>query len=409
MLSHNKRVSQCGKFVSVLALALAGCSTASRQSPMDVTVVSDSQVVIAEPQPMVLPTAPPVSVPVNAAPAAVLHPSPSILARPAAAPNHFTETWVSLDRWSRYYGFAPPRRISADAFPLFTMNTTNGVMSVKVGSQLAYWDGLEYHLGFAPQIINGQPYVHTLDIQKNFEPLVNRPMDSARSNFVLVIDPGHGGLDTGTKSVLNGHVEKEYTLDWARRLQALLITNGWTVALTRSNDTMVTLSNRVAFAEQRKADLFLSLHFNSSSPDREPAGLETYCLTPTGMPSNLTRGFYDDAGHVFPNNAFDSQNLQYAMRLHRALLKVNGNADRGVLRARFLTVLQGQNRPAVLVEGGYLSNPKEAREIADPNYRQKLAEAVARALLEGWGVNPILADHSAPASTAAATVDGKVN
>ncbi|HEX4644822.1 MAG TPA: N-acetylmuramoyl-L-alanine amidase, partial [Verrucomicrobiae bacterium] len=174
------------------------------------------------------------------------------------------------------------------------------------------------------------------------------------------------------------------------------------------NDTMVTLSNRVAFAEQRKADLFLSLHFNSSSPDREPAGLETYCLTPAGMPSNLTRGFYDDAGHVFPNNAFDAQNLQYAMRLHRALLKVNGNADRGILRARFLSVLQGQNRPAVLVEGGYLSNPREARQIADPNYRQKLAEAVAHALLESSGTNLNLADHSAPSSAAAGS-DGKVN
>jgi N-acetylmuramoyl-L-alanine amidase len=375
---------------------------------MDVTVLPDSQVVVAEPQPVALPTVPLASIPVNAAPVTVVHPPPPAKAHPAVAANHFTETWVSLERWSRHYGFGRPKRISEDAFPVFTVDTTNGVMSVKTGSQLAYWDGLEYHLGFAPQIINGQPYVHTLDIQKNFEPLVSRPMDSTKSNIVLVIDPGHGGMDTGTKSVLNGHYEKEYALDWARRLQALLITNGWTVALTRSNDTMVTLSNRVAFAEHRKADLFLSLHFNSSSPDREPAGLETYCLTPAGMPSNLTRGFADEAAHVFPNNAFDAQNLQYALRLHRALLKVNGNLDRGICRARFLTVLQGQNRPAVLVEGGYLSNPNEAREIADPNYRQKLAEAVANALLETWGTNANLAGHSAPASAAAGS-DGKVN
>ena len=103
----------------------------------------------------------------------------------------------------------------------------------------------------------------------------------------------------------------------------------------------------------------------------------------------LTRGllgcyvyFEDDATRAFLNNAYDTQNLQYAVRLHRALLQVNGNVDRGVRRARFLTVLRGQNRPAVLLEGGYLSNPREARLIADPAYRQKLAEAVAKALTE---------------------------
>ena len=100
-----------------------------------------------------------------------------------------------------------------------------------------------------------------------------------------------------------------------------------------------------------------------------------------GMPSSLRRGFEDDSTHAFPNNSHDTQNLEHAVRLHRALLKVNSGADRGVRRARFLGVLRGQNRPAVLIEGGYLSNPSEARLIANPAYRQKLAEAVAKALL----------------------------
>jgi N-acetylmuramoyl-L-alanine amidase len=98
------------------------------------------------------------------------------------------------------------------------------------------------------------------------------------------------------------------------------------------------------------------------------------------MSSSLIRDFEDDTTLIFPNNAFDTQNLQYAVRLHRALLEVRGNADRGVRRARFMGVLRGQNRPAVLLEGGYLSNPAEARRIMDPEFRQKLAEAVASAL-----------------------------
>ena len=162
----------------------------------------------------------------------------------------------------------------------------------------------------------------------------------------------------------------------------MLATNGWQVFLTRNSDTDLSLSNRIAFAEAHKADVFLSLHFNSSAPNDQQAGLETYCLTPTGMPSSVTRGFGDDPALAFPNNAFDAQNLQFALQVHRALLQVNGRLDRGVRRARYLGVLRGQNRPAILVEGGYLSNPREARRIADPAYRQKLAEAVAQALAE---------------------------
>jgi N-acetylmuramoyl-L-alanine amidase len=166
----------------------------------------------------------------------------------------------------------------------------------------------------------------------------------------------------------------------------LLANDGWQVFLTRTTDVDLPLSNRVAFAEARKADLFLSLHFNSAAPNDREAGLETYCLTPTGMPSNVSRGYGDDPALAFPNNAFDAQNLQLALRVHRALLQVNGRLDRGVRRARFLGVLRGQNRPAVLVEGGYLSNPGEARRIADPAYRQRLAEGLAQAVAEQPGV-----------------------
>jgi N-acetylmuramoyl-L-alanine amidase len=154
----------------------------------------------------------------------------------------------------------------------------------------------------------------------------------------------------------------------------------------------------VLFAKERKADLFLSLHFNSAAPNETEAGLETYCLTPAGMPSTVTRGFVDDAALQFPNNAFDAQNLLLACRVHRALLEVNGHSDRGLRRARFPGVLRGQDRPAILIEAGYLSNRREARLIADPNYRQKLAEAVARALnIQGMipKLDADLSDHSA--------------
>jgi len=242
---------------------------------------------------------------------------------------------------------------------------------------------MELRLGFAPQIIDNQIFVHELDLNKTIQPLlVSGTVFPAKTNRVIVIDPGHGGEDAGAKSILGNRYEKEFTLDWARRLATLLTAKSWQVYLTRANDSELALSNRVTVAEQRKADLFVSLHFNSAAPDNEQAGLETYCLTPTGMPSNLIRGFEDDLRLTFPNNSFDGQNLQLACGVHRALLRVNGNHDRGVRRARFPGVLRNQQRPAILIEGGYLSNPREARLISDPGYRQKLAQAVANGIEE---------------------------
>jgi N-acetylmuramoyl-L-alanine amidase len=285
-----------------------------------------------------------------------------------------------LEQWSRANGLAAPLRLTGGTQASYAISTPRGVLAVKTGSRAARWDGLGLQLAYAPMQTNGQLCVHALDAQKNFQPLLAPTALPAKSGRVIVVDPGHGGLNAGAKSVLGERYEKEFALDWARRLAPLLATNGWTVLLTRTNDTDVSLSNRVAFAEAHHADLFLSLHFNSAGPNPEPNGLETYCLTPTGMPSTLTRDFEDDLSLVFPNNSFDEQNLQYAVRLHRALLAVNGDADRSVCHARFMGVLRGQRRPAVLLEGGYLSNPREAQHIADPAHRQKLAAAVARAL-----------------------------
>src|SRR6267143_3675085 len=231
-----------------------------------------------------------------------------------------------------------------------------------------------------PQLIKGLPYIHSLDAQKNLQPLVTPAAYQFKIDRTIVLDPGHGGKDSGTRNSVTAIFEKEYTLDWALRLRGLLETNGWHVVLTRTNDIDLSLGQRVTVAERAKADLFISLHFNSGSANHELAGVETYCLTPTGMPSSLVRTYEDDAKQIFPNNAFDEQNYQIAYRLHRELVQSLGLMDRGIRRARFMSVLRGQSRPAVLIEGGYLSNPVEAKKIATESYRQALAEAVARAL-----------------------------
>ena len=289
-------------------------------------------------------------------------------------------TWTSLDRWTTENKISAPHRISNSPVASYAVSSPRGTMILEIGSREATWNGLEMHLGFAPEIIDDQIFVYGLDLQKNLEPLLLDATLVFGTNRVLVLDPGHGGANVGTHSLTDGRFEKEFTLDWARRIQTLLATNGWKVFLTRTNDSDVSLSNRVAFAEARHADLFVSLHFNSAAPDRNQNGLETYCLTPTGMPSTLTRGYSDLWSDHYPNNAFDVENLQFAIRLHAAVLRASGEEDRGVRRARFMGVLLGQKRPAVLIEGGYLSNPHEAEKIESAEFREKLAEAVASAL-----------------------------
>ena len=370
-VQHNASVwFRANALLLLPALLLAGCAAPTRQ---DSTTWEDPNSVVAA-SPLF-----PIGGPLDGVPPAPLRvPSPT-----NPPPTQMIDTWVPLQRWSRANSLGAPVHLAAAPLPTYALQSTNGAFVLRAGSQLAQWDGLELRLGFAPQLIDGQPYVHALDLTKTIQPLLQgEPVLPLGPNLVIVIDPGHGGENAGTKSVLGKHYEKEFTLDWALRLQSLLAANNCTTFLTRSNDTDLALSNRVAFAAEHRADLFISLHFNSAAPNESEAGLETYCLTPSGMPSSLTRGFSDEVRQTFPNNSFDAQNLLLALRVHRALLQVNGHHDCGVRRARFLGVLRGQQRPAILVEGGYLSNPQEARLIAEPAYRQKLAEAVAKALLQ---------------------------
>lgn len=322
--------------------------------------------------------------------AAAVSNSPAPVHMPAPVDTTVTESspgltvpgpdWIALEQWGRETVSVEPRRISASLEPSYEIQTEHHRLVIQTEKQEAFYDGLQLRLGFAPILVGDRPFVHSLDLQKNIAPLLLTPEIRPPSGRTIVIDPGHGGGNAGAKSVLDGSQEKEFTLDWAHRLASLLADNGWTVHLTRTNDVPMLLSERVAFAEACEADLFISLHFNASGDGNHQAGVETFCLTPTGMVSHVTRGFPDDPSVSFTNNAFDLENLMLATSLHRALVEANGRVDRGIRRARFMTVLRDQNRPAVLVEGGFLSNPDEARRVADPEHRQKLAEALAAAL-----------------------------
>lgn len=368
-----------------MSLALAGCQTTSDPGAAPVASLTTTSllepITIAPPAPLAapLPITQPAPIPVQQ-PAIAPFTPPNASPVGRAWPADWVNAWVPLESWGKFNGLAKPVLLSGGKDPLYQLQSGNGLVLVKIGSPSVNMAGMQFGLGFAPRLIKGLPYVHSLDARKTLQALADAFFRLPATNRTVVIDAGHGGRDGGTLGTTGHEQEKNYTLDWARRLAPLLAARGWRVVLTRTNDIEISLADRVAVADRVKADLFLSLHFNSGIPNRDLMGLETYCLTPTGMPSNIVREYDDDVREAHPNNAFDEQNIQLASRLHGSLLRATGAVDRGVRRARFMTVLRGQNRPAVLIEGGYLSNVGEARRIATPEYRQTLAEGVARAL-----------------------------
>ncbi len=210
----------------------------------------------------------------------------------------------------------------------------------------------------------------------------------------IVIDPGHGGHDTGTIGP-TGLMEKEVVMDVARRLGALLEERlGSEVVYTRENDTFVSLEKRTAIANQKQADLFVSLHANSSR-NRAIRGIETYYLNFTSSSNALEVAARENA--VSEKSIHELQDLvkkitmkekleesrEFAAQMQRALVKNmarrNGLRNRGVKKAPFI-VLIGAQMPSVLAEISFLSNRTDERLLRKPAYRQKMAEALYRGI-----------------------------
>jgi N-acetylmuramoyl-L-alanine amidase len=209
----------------------------------------------------------------------------------------------------------------------------------------------------------------------------------------VVIDPGHGGHDQGTAGP-HGLLEKDLVLDVAQRLGALIEERmGAEVIYTRSDDTFLPLQARTALANEKKADLFLSIHANSS-PVAPVAGIETFYLGMKGTKYAMDVASRENAS--FEKSVFDLPDLveqiaknekaqeskEFAERIQAALYafserNVPGSKDRGVKSAPFV-VLIGAHMPSVLAEIGFLTNVKEESLLKKSDYRQKLAEALYR-------------------------------
>jgi N-acetylmuramoyl-L-alanine amidase len=207
----------------------------------------------------------------------------------------------------------------------------------------------------------------------------------------IVLDPGHGGHDLGTTG-RGGLHEKDLVLDVAKRLGALLEERlGAEVVYTRTEDVFVPLEERTALANRSRADLFLSIHANSS-PLRAVAGPETFYLNLTNSRADLEVAARENAANG--QNIFELQTLlqkiatqdkvqessEFAARMQRALhseaaRSITGLRNRGVKKAPFV-VLIGAKMPSILAEIGFLSNTREENLLKKDDYRQRMAEAL---------------------------------
>lgn len=207
----------------------------------------------------------------------------------------------------------------------------------------------------------------------------------------IVIDAGHGGHDDGTVGP-DGVLEKDVVLDVALRLATLVQTRlGAEVVLTRSDDTFVPLTERTAIANEHKADLFLSIHANSS-PAPSVSGTETFLLNLNSSPGAIAVAARENAGSdksvgelrdliqsIAQNDKIaESQNFAADIQTSIFAQAAKGNAaarDRGVKKAPFV-VLIGARMPSALAEIGFLSNPHDESNLNKPEYRQKIAESL---------------------------------
>jgi N-acetylmuramoyl-L-alanine amidase len=211
----------------------------------------------------------------------------------------------------------------------------------------------------------------------------------------IVIDPGHGGHDTGTIGP-EGLQEKDLVLEVGRRLGKLLETRlGAEVVYTRKDDTFIPLETRTAIANQQRADLFISIHANSSQ-DSAARGVETYYLNFTSSPEALEVAARENA--VSEKSIYELQDLvkKIALKekieesrefagdvqesLHSGLAaKSPGIRNRGVKKAPFI-VLIGANMPSILAEISFVSNPADEHRLETSDYRQRIAESLYRGI-----------------------------
>ena len=257
----------------------------------------------------------------------------------------------------------------------FRLSAPNLVVDANAQSRKIYINGMPLYLGFPTLFLNKQLYLSVFDLNQTLLPLKNpRVFGSVPNCKRIAIDAGHGGKDHGATNKSLGLSEKALSFDVARRLQQLLLKGGFEVVQTRREDVFIPLENRAIHADERSADLFISIHFNAAE-SKEAYGYETFALTPQFQASTRFTKLGANDTIRFDGNHQDPWNILLAYFVQQNLVDRMGGPDRGVKRARF-KVLKDLRCPGVLVELGFISHRSSAKRLLSKMHRQRLAQSL---------------------------------
>src|SRR5947207_9490918 len=278
--------------------------------------------------------------------------------------------FLSVDNISKFYGFSNP---VADGKNI-KLSSDKNELQFRVDSREMLINGVRNWLSFPVFVHDGKVLVSRIDLAKTLEPQLRPNMIKNLGQVqTIVLDPGHGGFDKGA---ISGYgYEKDYALDVARQLRPLLQAKGFRVIMTRESDVFLPLELRARIANATHDSIFVSLHFNATDHYPIATAFEIYSLTPRGAPSTYEDGLTLASINIQNGTEADAASVELSSCIYHSLLGQIGEFDRGIKRARF-AVLRLTKIPAVLIEGGFLTERGESRLIANPEWRKKLADAV---------------------------------
>ena len=279
--------------------------------------------------------------------------------------------YLSVDNISKFYGL--PAEVVPSGAKIQT-DTADHPLEFVSGSREAIINGARSWLCFPVIEQDGKSLVTRTDVAKTIEPLVrpHRVPDVGKVQTV-VLDPGHGGHDKGQVSRYGA--EKDFALDVARKLRPILQAKGLRVIMTREGDYFVPLEVRAKIANAARNSIFVSIHFNATNDDPNATGFEIFSFTPRGAPSTSDGTAAASSVNMQPGSSVDAQSLALSACIYHSVLGHLREYDRGIKRARF-AVLRLTKVPAVLIEGGFLTERGESKLISNKDWRAKLAGAI---------------------------------
>ncbi len=282
--------------------------------------------------------------------------------------------YVSVESIKRFYDFTKMSRSGGSLI----LENSKVEMNLKVGGTDCLMNNVKFVFSQEIATVGEKVYVSRIDLAKLIDPVLRPNFIQNAGDFrTVILDPGHGGKDPGATNSYG--TEAKYNVKVAEKVKNQLEAKGFKVVMTRNTDVYQSLQERVDFANAVQENaVYVSIHFNSGNSAAR--GIETFTLSPPGV-SHYGRDFKAADNQTVAGNEHDSANIALATSVHGSILRRLGKntLDRGIKRARF-SVLSGVRHPAILLEGGFMSHPYEARLIENEAYQDAIVGGVVDAI-----------------------------